>query len=86
MKCDRVQIPGGGVAIVCSRGRRQKRCHQCGQSAKLLCDWKIAKGKTCDMQICATHAQEVAPEKHLCPEHQKAYKEWQAQRAAAGGP
>jgi hypothetical protein len=45
----------------------------------LLCDWKV-KGKrsgTCDAPICAQHALQVGPDKHLCREHQKAWEDWQ---------
>lgn len=82
MGCETIKTPGGGTAIACSRGRRVKRCHHCPQAAPFLCDWKVGEGKTCDMQICKSHAQEVSPDKHLCPDHQAAYKEWQARRAA----
>jgi hypothetical protein len=82
MGCENVKLPGGGMAIVCGRGRRGARCGWCTQRAGLLCDWKVGKGKTCDAKICNTHAQEVAPEKHLCPEHQTAYKAWLARRSA----
>lgn len=82
MSCETIKTPGGGFAIVCSRGRRHPRCRWCTHTpGAFQCDWKIAKGTTCDKHICAEHAQEVAPDKHLCPEHQKAYKEWLAARA-----
>jgi len=65
-------------------------------SATLQCDWKLGtatppppggrpllgkEGRTCDVHICTACAQEVGPDKHLCPEHQRTYKEWLAQRA-----
>lgn len=82
MSCDHVKI-GGATTIVCSRGRKPPRCAWCTHTPSAFqCDWKTAKGKTCDKHICATHALEVAPEKHLCPEHQKAYAAWKARRAA----
>jgi len=34
--------------------------------------------QTCDEWICGACAQEVGPNKHLCPEHQRTYKEWLA--------
>ena len=86
MKCDYVKLPGGGAAIVCSSGGRgyRERAHRCAcrQLARLQCDWKLGGGKTCDAWICDAHAQEVGPDKHLCPEHQAAYHEWKARRAA----
>ena len=82
MGCDHVDLPGGGHAIVCGGRRRVKRCHHCPQRAPFLCDWKVSKDKTCDTPICSTHAQEVAPEKHLCPKHQADYKAWLARAQA----
>lgn len=81
MVCERVSLPGGGAAIVCSSGRR-KRC-ACGKSAPFLCDWKVPSRRTgtCDAPICADHATEPAPNKHLCPTHTEAYAAWQAAQA-----
>lgn len=53
---------------------------RCGWISGFQCDWKIGGGKTCDRWICEAHAQEVGQDKHLCPEHQAAYREWQAAR------
>lgn len=83
MSCEHVKFPGGGAAIVCGRGRKPPRCGWCVTRSQFLCDWKVGKNadgsaKTCDKPLCAEHAQEVAPEKHLCPEHQQTYKEWKA--------
>lgn len=87
MSCDHIKVPGGGVAIVCSRGRRQQRCRWCvSRPGKFLCDWKVGPGKTCDKPICSEHAQEVASNKHLCPEHQKTYTAWLAGRQVRNRP
>jgi len=84
MHCAHVKLPDGNVAIVCTSHRsRLHRCVKCGVAAGLQCDWKVAPGKTCDAWICAGCAQEVGPDKHLCPTHQRSYKQWQAQRAAS---
>lgn len=80
MRCGYVRLQGGRTAIVCGRGRRIDRCAWCTKDGTFQCDWKIGGGKTCDKHLCGKHAQEVAPEKHLCPEHQKAYEEWLAKR------
>ena len=79
MKCERLHDPKTGelIAIVCGRRVRKPRC-ACGAIAHLQCDWKLAAGKTCDAWICDACAQEVGPNKHLCPEHQRTYKEWLA--------
>jgi hypothetical protein len=82
MPCERVSMPKGGVAIVCSAKRR---C-ACGTKATLLCDWKVptkASG-TCDRPICAGCASELAPEKHLCPEHTRSWKSWRALKSPEG--
>lgn len=36
----------------------------------------MGNGKTCDKAICEDHAEEVSTDKHLCPEHQDAYRDW----------
>lgn len=79
MKCARVRMPGGGVAIVCGDLPRARRCRHCGCEAPFLCDGKIeAIGtvNTCNAPVCAAHAFEAAPDKHLCPRHLAAYQLW----------
>jgi hypothetical protein len=85
MTCDRVTLPGGGTAIVCS-SRKRPRC-ACGRSATLLCDWKVPdkKSGTCDAPMCARCAMQPVPgaDKQLCPAHVEAFKKWKADLAAA---
>jgi len=78
MDCTHVKLPGGLTAIVCGRGMKTPRrlCRWCRAPAPLLCDWKLAGGRTCDKEICAAHAFEVEPDKHLCPAHVIAYRRW----------
>lgn len=80
MTCDRVTLPNGFSAIVCS-SRKRDRC-KCGRPATLLCDWKVPKRKsgTCDSPICAQCATNVGPDKDLCPPHAEAYEVWKARR------
>ncbi len=56
MPCDFVKLPGGGTAIVCSRGhavrRFSQKCAYCQNESSLLCDFKVGEGKTCDKPIC----------------------------------
>lgn len=81
MHCSHVKLPGGVRAIVCTSGRpRVKYCAACDKVAPYLCDWKLDGGKTCDVPICAIHAEQVAEDRHLCPTHSKAWAQWQAQR------
>jgi hypothetical protein len=83
--CEHIKLPDGGVAIICGmRGRRRKFC-ACGRVCDFECDWKVRERKsgTCDAPICAKHAQQVGPDKHLCPLHQKAYEDWKRRRPGA---
>lgn len=81
MTCDFVQLPGGGMAIVCSSRRRQ-RC-ACGKVSTRLCDWKVAtkRSGTCDVPLCPSCTTSPKRGKDLCPEHATAFAEWSAQRA-----
>ena len=77
MSCEHIQLPNGGVAIICGMRGRRKFC-ACGRACAFECDWKVREKKsgTCDAPICAQHAKQVGPDKHLCPLHQKAYEGW----------
>ena len=47
MGCEIVKTPGGGAAIVCSRGERRRKCRGCARhNATALCDWPL-EGKEC---------------------------------------
>lgn len=81
MKCETVVI-GGTTAIVC--GRDRPRC-SCRKPAPYLCDWKTGPGTTCDTPICVNHAETVAPNKHLCPEHSIAWRVWQQEHPRRRG-
>jgi hypothetical protein len=85
MTCETVRI-GGAVAIVCSRGRRRKRC-ACGRPATKLCDaLRGASGevsaspqardrratRTCDAPLCGRCAVPAGPDRDLCPTHSAA--------------
>jgi len=75
--CERVPLPDGTSFIVCGMRSNRRYC-ACGRKAEILCDWKVEgkKSGTCDKPICAQHAKQVAPGKHLCPEHQRQWEEW----------
>ena len=72
-----MKFEDGTTAII--YGARQKRqfC-ACGRVSSKLCDWKVPEKKsgTCDRPICDKHALSVAPDRDLCPEHQKAFESW----------
>lgn len=55
MPCETKAVPGGGFAIVCSRGRRSAPCLYCGKPSSRLCDYPTAGAvappstpRTCD--------------------------------------
>ena len=75
MVCQTLSM-GGDTVIVCGRVRRPPRCFCCIKTAGFQCDWKVPGG-TCDRHVCAAHAFQVGDNKHLCPEHQATYIDWQ---------
>lgn len=72
MPCVRIALPGGGSAIVCTRGRRQPRCSApgCRRSGAFLCDHPTPGGRrtTCSRAMCAEHRTMSGP-LDLCAEH-----------------
>lgn len=42
---------------------------RCCAISGFLCDWQLPDGGTCDKPLCEEHAQQVAKDRHLCPEH-----------------
>lgn len=74
--CEHTNIDGRHV-ILCGMRGAKKFC-SCGRVATFLCDWKVKEKKsgTCDAPICATHAKQVAPEKHLCQAHAATFAVW----------
>jgi hypothetical protein len=77
-------IAMNGTVIVCGRAAKVRHC-RCGREAIALCDWKMRSHSsgTCDAPLCALHSKEVERGKHLCPEHQDAWKLWQRQHPPA---
>lgn len=70
MTCTKIQVPGGGVAIVCTRGPRKRVvCVTCGKPAPLECDG-------CDRRICK--ACSISPREGLdyCVACQVPMKKW----------
>jgi hypothetical protein len=68
---------GTSVHVNCAAKHNPKYC-ACGRIADYLCDWRMPakKSGTCDGPICKKCAEQVAPDKHLCPFHQKAFEHW----------
>ena len=67
MGCEVVKMPGGGTAIVCSRGRKPKPRCACGRPSTKLCDGPKPNGKTCDEPLCNEHAVHHEPDTDYCP-------------------
>lgn len=82
--CKHIKLPGGNSLLVCGLRSFGKLC-SCGRDADFLCDWKVSarKSGTCDQPICAQHAKQVMPGKHLCPKHQLLYDEWKRKHPGA---
>lgn len=57
-------------------GARRDDGTACGVISGFLCDWKVGPRMTCDLPLCDDHAQQVAPDKHLCPAHQVEWQQW----------
>jgi hypothetical protein len=77
--CEHIKTPNGGEFIICGLRSPARRCVHCGLPGVFLCDWKV-KGRrsgTCDRAMCAKDVREVAPGKHLCREHSRAWDDWQ---------
>jgi hypothetical protein len=75
MTCETVKLPGGGVAIACTRGRRRPKCSEpgCDAPSQFQCDAPVAgkKSGTCDRYMCGAHRtpQRGQPGVDFCPEH-----------------
>jgi hypothetical protein len=69
MTCTPIKMPGGGVAIVCTRGRRVRKCSSCSSSAGLECDG-------CDKPICAAHSFTAWKNVDYCPGCSTPVKLW----------
>jgi hypothetical protein len=84
--CDSVNVNGHRF-LICGVRDGVRYC-KCGRPGKFLCDWKVAERSsgTCDRAICERCTLEVAPLKHLCPEHQVAYQSWQRRHPGIVGP
>ena len=72
MPCNIKNLPGGGYAVICSRGARSKPCVTCGKAHQVLCDYPVTRnGKpgTCDRACCRQHAVSVGPDRDYCLAH-----------------
>lgn len=72
MPCNSVRMPGGGSAIVCTRGGGLKRCSvaHCHKLGVRQCDFPSKPdGLTCDRYLCREHTVSVRRGVDFCPEH-----------------
>jgi hypothetical protein len=83
MACKTVKLPSGGTAIVCGVRSKRQPCVSCGRPASNLCDWKVQErvSGTCDAPVCDACTHSPAPEKDLCPDHARAWKDMLAARS-----
>ncbi len=81
MPCNPIKLPGGGSAIICSRGPRRKPCCHCGRPSDKLCDFPLTgakAGSTCDRPVCENHAIHREPDTDYCPTHGRMVEEKEA--------
>lgn len=77
MTRDRVKLPDGAEALVCSRGRRRKAprpCSYCERPSTRLCDYPMSRTRTCDRALCDLHTAEVAKGTDMCAFHAPLWK------------
>jgi len=67
MPCYTKDDPKLGRMFIC--GKLGPHCADCGWVADYLCDYPVGKGKTCDRDMCESHANEVGPDLHYCKAH-----------------
>ena len=75
MTCNFLELPGGGTAIVCTRGGRALLCQEpdCGDDHVALCDFPLgrpAPRATCDRRLCERHRRRRG-KLDYCPAHEK---------------
>ncbi|MBA2718952.1 MAG: hypothetical protein H0U52_06895 [Chloroflexi bacterium] len=80
MGCERIDLPDGGTAILCSRGAKSRaKCQFCGLVVHTkLCDFPLLgkkAGKTCSKKMCDRCAAKVGDDRDLCPPHAKAVRD-----------
>lgn len=77
MACERAELPGGGVAMMCSRGKRSKKAPcACGNEGTHICDFPIGgvHKRTCDVPLCAQCLTKGGGG-DLCRKHAQEWKE-----------
>ena len=73
MPCEKINLGGGGGAIVCTRGRH-RNCETpgCRKEGTKLCDYTVTgngRPGTCDRRMCDSCATRVGANRDWCPPH-----------------
>lgn len=70
MGCETVNIGGGILGFVCSRGGKTKTCSEkgCRRKGAILCDFPIGPDKSCDAPVCRRHATCIGTEHNGTPD------------------
>lgn len=66
----------GGTYFLCGKLGPHCAAEKCAAVSGFLCDFPVAKGRTCDVPLCASHAYEIAPNIHYCPGHLAVWQEF----------
>lgn len=72
MTCSIRKLPTGGMTVICgshSYVPKGQRCRFCSALGDKLCDWPTGEMTTCDVRMCAAHAQHVGDDMDYCPDH-----------------
>ena len=64
--------PDGSRMFLC--GDLGPHCAECADVGDYLCDYPVGDGKTCDREMCDTHAHEIGPNLHYCDTHHAEWK------------
>ena len=83
MPCYFEHRPDGELLVMCGDVGPQCDYVKCRATSRFLCDFPIDGDKTCDVPLCGSHAYEVGPNVHYCPNH---FALWQELRAKGPVP
>ncbi|WAW01210.1 hypothetical protein [Oxalobacter formigenes] len=76
MACNITKRDGMTIFICGSELPQWEVCAECGDVADILCDYPVGDGLTCDRNLCADCAVEVAPNLHYCKPHFEMWKQF----------
>ena len=77
MTCNITKTRDGEKLFMCGEKMLQLDvCADCRYVADILCDYPVGDGLTCDRNLCADCAVEVAPNLHYCKPHFEMWKQF----------